>query len=87
MEITAPGNKSRSRNPSRGKREKREQERGEEKERKVSQWRRIEKRGYIIYTGLKGLHKNGRTAKKNDGDSGTSWFDAPYRRENNVCSI
>lgn len=41
-------NKSRSRNPSRGKREKRERER-EEKERKVSQRRRIEKRGYIIY--------------------------------------
>jgi len=49
MEITAPGNKSRSRNPSRGKRGKRERERGEEKERKVSQRRRIEKRGYIIY--------------------------------------
>lgn len=35
----------------------------------------------IIYTGLKGLHKNGRSAKKNDGDSGTSWFDALSSRK------
>lgn len=53
----------------------------------MSQQRRIERNVDIIYTGLKELHKNGRSAKKKDGDSGTSWFDAPYRRENNVCSV
>lgn len=31
---------------------------------------RKEERGYIIYTGLKGLHKNGEFAKKNGGGGG-----------------
>lgn len=78
------GNKSRSRHPSRGKGGQRENER----KREMSQWRYRGEWGYIIYIGLKGLHKNVWSTKKDDctrwrwrrGGS-ASWFDAPYREK------
>lgn len=83
-EVTEPAIKV-ARDTHREGRQESESEKEEKGRREVLQRYNVdreEERGYIIYTGFKGLHKNSRFAKKNDDSGGASWFDAPYRREN-----
>lgn len=66
MEITAHRAIKVARETYREGREKSKSRNEERRKREKCRNKTIEKRGYIIYTGLKGLHKNGRTAEKND---------------------